>query len=172
MKIIVMDARDLDKLFKTLRDHGYTVEESTNTVMTDNSELGEWNIKKNNTSVGKIIAHYIRHYYAALRQLPANASDKQVLETLLKAKYSENKWASPVEPILLIVEDELSELLRNYRDDYPNREAETLVLDYKSRGLEVMTKVARRLLSSIEDKLEDDEGSINRKVKKDQPSDT
>ncbi len=172
MKIIVMSIRDLDKLFEKLREHGYVVEESTNTVMTDNSELGEWDIKKNNTPVGKIIAHYIRHYYAALQELPSNASDKQILETLLQAKYSRNKWASPVEPVLLIVEDEISEILRNYRDEYPSKEAEALVTEYMSRGVEVMTKVARRIIARLEEEGRDDEGSISGGVKKDQPSDT
>lgn len=166
-----MDTRDLDKLFETLRKHGYIVEESTNTVMTDNSELGEWDIKKNNTLVGKIIAHYIRHYYAVLRELPPNASDKQILETLLQAKYSENKWASPVEPVLMIVGDDMSEILKNYKDNYPNKEAEILVMEYRSKGVEVMTKVARRIISDLEEQFKDDEGSINRDMKKDQPSD-
>jgi len=172
MKIIVMDTRDLDKLFRTLKRHGYSVEESTNTVMTDNSELGEWDIKKNGIPVGKIIAHYIRHYYAALQELPPDASDKQVLETLLRAKYSGNKWASPVEPVLMIVEDEVSEILKNYKDEYPNKEAEILVMEYRSKGVEVMTRVARRLLSNLGEQLKDDEGSINGNMKKDQPSDT
>ncbi len=172
MKIIVMDTRNLDKLFETLRKHGYNVEESTNTVMTDNSELGEWDIKKGNKPVGKIIAHYIRHYYAALQELPPDAGDKQVLEVLLKAKYSKDKWASPVEPILMIVEDEVSEILKNYKDDYPSKDAEVLVMEYRTKGVEVMTKVARRIISSLEEQLKDDEGSISGDVKKDQPSDT
>ncbi len=169
MKIVVLGVRDLENFVEFLRSKGFMIEESTSMVLTDNSEVGEWEVKNSDGRViGKFMAHFIRHYYAALRELPSNASDREVLERLLKAKYFDEKWSSPVEPIVIVGDEELASVLKDYSDDYPNDRARVLVEQYFiSGGVRVMTRLARRLLESL---VGGDEGPINRDVKKDQPS--
>lgn len=169
MKIIVVGVRNLDSFIEFLRSRGFMVEESTSMVLTDNSEIGEWEVRDSSGKVvGRFMAHFIRHYYAALKELPSNASDREVLERLLKAKYFDEKWSSPVEPLVVLGDEELAGVLRDYSDDYPNDRARLLVEQYfASGGVRVMTKLARRLLENL---VGGDEGPINRDVKKDQPS--
>ncbi len=169
MKIIVLGVRDLENFVEFLKSKGFTVEESTSMVLTDNSEVSEWEVKDSDGRViGKFMAHFIRHYYAALRDLPSSASDREILERLLRAKYFDEKWSSPVEPIVIVGDDELASALKDYSDDYPNDRARVLVEQYfTSGGVRVMTRLARRLLESL---VGGDEGPINRDVKKDQPS--
>lgn len=160
MKLIVIDVKNLGKLFDYLENKGYRVEEATNMVLTDNSEIGEWVIKdKGGKTIGRILAHYIRHYYAAIRELPGNASDREILERLLRAKYIDEKWSSPVEPVVVLGEDELSGILDKYVDDYPNDKAKLLVEQYFiDGGIRVMTRLARKIIEGL---VEDTSGDTN-----------
>lgn len=175
MKIAVLGARNLYKLFTYLEGKGYRVVESTNMVLGDNSEIGEWEIRdREDRVVGRIIAHYIRQYYAAMRELPGNASDREILERLLKAKYFEEKWSSPVEPVLIIGEDKVASVLNEYQDDYPNDKARMLVEQYFiDGGVRVMTRLAKKMIENVGKQTSTtiaqggdrggDEGSISRK---------
>lgn len=174
MKLIVLSVKNLGRLFSYIEEKGYKVEEATNMVLTDNSEVGEWEIKdKDGKTIGRVLAHYIRHYYAAIRELPSTASDKEVLERLLKAKYVDEKWSSPVEPVIIIGIDELSNILDKYIDDYPNNKAKLLVEQYFiNGGIRIMTKLARKVVEDLgkdtsttsknSNSRGNDEGSISR----------
>lgn len=151
MKLVVLGVRNLGKLLSYLEEKGYKVEEATNMVLTDNSEVGEWEIKdKDGKIIGRILAHYIRHYYAAIRELPSTANDREILERLLRAKYVDGKWSSPVEPVIVIGMDELSSILDEYVDDYPNDKAKLLVEQYFiDGGIRVMTRLARKVVENL-----------------------
>ncbi len=152
MKLITMDVKDLNKLLKTLMDHGYQIERGVHAVLLDNSEVEEIYVKKSNEVKAVIVTHYITSYYKAIVE-NYDKDDKELLQALIKVKYSGDKWASPVNPVALLTEDnELINILDNYEDKYPSEEAKYYVEYYRKNhpeSNEVFSGLLARVLEKI-----------------------
>ncbi|MEM0027342.1 MAG: hypothetical protein QXT53_06945 [Ignisphaera sp.] len=119
MLISFVDAKNGLKFLEYLRNIGCTVDEEAHTVLPDSSEYGLYTCRQDGILKAVFVMHYIDHHYAALMDLKDNASDREVIEALLKAK-EKGVWMAPIEPIIYIpVDYEIIKKLSIYGDDIP-----------------------------------------------------
>ncbi|WFO75529.1 hypothetical protein J4526_01125 [Desulfurococcaceae archaeon MEX13E-LK6-19] len=131
-KLLVMNVKDLDNFIKYLKEKGYNIIEGQHAVLTDNSEIEEFHIIKNNELKGLMLAHYITPYYKTIIE-NKDKSDEEILKALIKTKHSTEKWRTPVNPIALIIEDPTIEnAIKDYKDDYPSLDARKYSEYYKA----------------------------------------
>lgn len=147
-KLVVFVAKDLDKLIKYLKSKGFNINENEHMVLTDNSEVCKYEILKENKVHGIMVVHYISQYYKVIVETK-DKSDDEVLRELLKAKYSLSKWKTPVNPVVVITNDEeLEKYLNSYRDSYPCSDAEKYSRHYREITQDRVTLFSR-ILSNI-----------------------
>jgi len=147
----MIEVKDLFKFIDYLRKHDYTVEEGAHSVLLDHSELADYKILKNNSIHGLMVAHYITQYYR-VEALNINDNDEYLRE-LLKVKHSGEKWAIPVNPVIIIdLSNELINVVSNYVDEYPVEDGEELVRNYRSRNPRYES-IPRILLAKLLDEL-------------------
>lgn len=120
MLISFINARNGLHLFEYLKKLGCVIEEEAHTVLPDSSEYGLYTCKKDNDIKAVLAMHYIDHHYAALMELRDDASDREVLEALIKAK-QKGIWIAPVEPVIYMSKDYeiVKKLSMNYSDEIP-----------------------------------------------------
>lgn len=148
-KLVVFVAKDLDRLIGYLKSKGFNINENEHMVLTDNSEVCRFEILKDNKVHGVMVAHYISQYYKVIVETK-DKSDNEVLRELLKAKYSLNKWKTPVNPIVVVTNDkELEKHLNNYRDNYPCSDAEKYSRHYREAVQDRFTLFSRILLNML-----------------------
>lgn len=134
VKLLRVNVRDLDNLINKVINSGYRIEHGAHAVLPDNSEVEEIYIFKDKEFLGIIIAHYISHYYKVIVE-SEEANDSVVLRKLLEAKYSKNKWRTPISPIAILTDnDELINIFEKYKDNYPCDDARELSSLYKKRN--------------------------------------
>ncbi|MET1159755.1 MAG: hypothetical protein ABWW65_02230 [Thermoprotei archaeon] len=151
MKIVLLEAKDLDNLVNALRSSGYEIEEGPHAVLFDQSEVLEITLRKNSTRAGILIAHYITPYYRA--ETAETDNDEEYLRELIRIKHSGEKWSIPVNPIIIIAFDkDLLSILDSYSDKYPVPDGETLVENYKKRNPN-HEEILRVLLARVLEKL-------------------
>lgn len=128
MKIIQINVRDLDSFLNKFIDSNYKVEYRIHVVLTDCSELVSIKVKKENTDVLVLIAHYITQNY--LSKTIGEHEDR--VNTNTCDKTSSVEWRIPVNPVIAIVLDNrVMNILSNYRDNYPVDNGEELVNRYR-----------------------------------------
>ena len=117
--VLFVQVKDLNKFFEFLKSKGLDIDEGMHSVLLDSSELGIWYGLKNGKKVLIVISHYINSHYAVLAALPSNASDREILEALMKVDRS-RLWRVPVEPTIIVSNSEaLGRIILEYQDDYP-----------------------------------------------------
>ncbi|MEL9940589.1 MAG: hypothetical protein QW348_05955 [Ignisphaera sp.] len=120
MLISFVDAKNGLKFLEYLRSLGCTVDEEAHTVLPDSSEYGLYACRQNGTLKAVFVMHYIDHHYAALMNLKDDASDREVIEALLKAKEN-GVWMAPTEPVIYIsVDYDIVKKLGMYVDEIPS----------------------------------------------------
>lgn len=132
MPLVIVEAKDLRRLREYLKNLGTELRVGPHAVLPDSSEIivieGGYKGKKLS-----LVAHYIDNHYAALQKVPDSADDRTIAEALIKADV-EMRWESPVEPVIISTEsEEMVQILKEYRDDYPGEEAARLVKEYRER---------------------------------------
>ncbi len=134
MKLITIAVKNLDRLLDVFKSKGYEVVLGPHSVLTDNSEIEEIRITRNGFLKAIIIAHYISQYYKVIIDTEG-CSDNEVLEALLKAKYSSQRWRVPVNPVaILVADDEVISVIDKYSDDYPCEEASRYLRIYQEKN--------------------------------------
>jgi len=133
MKIVSKKVRDLDSFTKYFMEKGFSVEQGVHSVLLDHSELATIRFKREGADAAVAVVHYISPYY---RVEMMNISDEnKYLEELLKIKHSGEKWSIPVNPVIMILIDEnLLNIVEEYRDEYPINDGEKLVKHYKDKN--------------------------------------
>ncbi len=147
MPLVIIEIKDLRKLREYMKKLGVELRDGPHAVLPDSSEViiieGNHNGKK-----VFLIAHYIDNHYAVLTKLPDNADVRTIAEALIKAD-AEERWESPVEPVIISTESkEIIPSLKEYRDDYPSKEAEKLVREYREREDALTGYLARKIFSA------------------------
>ena len=147
MPLVIIETKDLRKLREYLKKLGVELRDGPHAVLPDSSEViiieGSHNGKK-----VSLIAHYIDNHYAALAKLSDDADDRSIAEALIKAD-AEERWESPVEPVIISTEsEEIIPSLKEYRDDYPSKEVEKLVREYREREDALTNYLARKIFSA------------------------
>ena len=147
MPLVIIETKDLRKLREYLKALGIELRDGPHAVLPDSSEV----VIIEGTHKGKklsLVAHYIDNHYAALRNLPDDADDKLVAEALIRAD-AEERWESPVEPVIISTEsEELVQNLKEYRDEYPSKEVEDLVREYQGRDDALTNYLTRKIFSA------------------------
>lgn len=147
MPLVIIESKDLRRLREYLKKLGVELKDGPHAVLPDSSEV----VIIEGSHEGKkvsLVAHYIDNHYAALSKLPENADDKAVAEALIKAD-AEERWESPVEPVIISTESEkIIPSLKEYRDEYPNKEAEALVKEYQEREDALTSYLTRKIFSA------------------------
>jgi len=129
--------RDLIKFIEYVRSLGVDVVEGPHIVLTDSSEVSSWYLRLGTSNIGYIVAHYVDNHYLALHKLGDDATDREILEALIKAD-SEPKWAIPVEPVIVFltnVSDKIRafiKMLKEYKDEYPKANGDEILKEYLS----------------------------------------
>lgn len=146
MPLVIIEAKNLRRLREYLKKLGVELRDGPHAVLPDSSEV----IIIEGSHKGKrvsLVAHYIDNHYAALTRLPDSADDKSIAEALLKAD-AEERWESPVEPVIISTEsEELIPGLKEYNDDYPNEEVARLVREYRERDDALTSYLTRKIFS-------------------------
>lgn len=126
MFVFVKWVKNLNKFMEYLRSvHGLSLVEGTHAVLPDGSEVGTWCGAKDGKFVVCFASHYIDRHYDALRKLPENASDSELLRALIEA--DRDLWRAPVEPLIVVgFEDWIARAIYSYEDDAPSESAEAL----------------------------------------------
>jgi hypothetical protein len=96
-----IEVHDGIKFFEYLKSLGCQISEEVHSVLPDSSEYGLYTCIKDNDIKALFALHYIDHHYAALLELEDNASDREVVEALLRAK-DKGVWIAPVEYVLFV----------------------------------------------------------------------
>ncbi len=147
MPLVIIETKDLRRLREYLKKLGVDLKDGPHAVLPDSSEV----IIMEGSHKGKkvsLVAHYIDNHYAALTKLPTDADDKSIAEALIKAD-AEERWESPVEPVIISTEsEEIIPSLKEYRDDYPNEEVARLVREYQERDDALTTYLTRKIFST------------------------
>ncbi len=147
MPLVIIETKDLRRLREYLKKLGVDLKDGPHAVLPDSSEV----IIMEGSHKGKkvsLVAHYIDNHYAALAKLPTDADDKSIAEALIKAD-AEERWESPVEPVIISTEsEEIIPSLKEYRDDYPNEEVARLVREYQERDDALTTYLTRKIFSA------------------------
>lgn len=147
MPLVIIETKDLRKLREYLKKLGVDLKDGPHAILPDSSEV----IIIEGSHKGKrvsLVAHYIDNHYAALTRLPDNADDKSIAEALIKAD-TEERWESPVEPVIISTEsEEIIPSLKEYRDDYPDEEVAKLVREYQERDDALTTYLMRKIFSA------------------------
>lgn len=119
MIISFIDVGNLNKFLEYLRLFGIEIEEYYHMVLTDSSEFEIIICRKNSKDIAYIAVHYIDTHYAVLSSLRDNASDKEILETLLSID-RKRLWRIPVEPMIYITNSyEFIKIIMSYLDEVP-----------------------------------------------------
>ncbi len=151
MKIMLIDVKDLEKLFEWFRNHGFELEYGPHTVLLDHSELISVRIKRDGREAGFLIAHYITPYYRV--EAKDVEDEEEYLRELLRVKHGDEKWSIPVNPVILVsLRDELVKEIENYSDEYPVDDGEKLVKTYRDRN-PGYDRIPRVLLARLLDDL-------------------
>ena len=130
MKILSIEIRNLNKFLKHFENLGYEVVEGPHAILTDDSEIGVWYVRRDNDIKAEIMAHYVDTHYWALMNISSSTSDKEIIRALIMAQ-GMNLWRVPVEPIIVtIYEDALGKNIEKYSDDYESVEAIEAVRHY------------------------------------------
>ena len=133
--IIELDkVKNLDKFIHKLSESGYLVEHGPHAVLEDHSELSTLKVFKGDKVIAYIIAHYITQYYRAVVD-NSYSDDQRFLDKLIELKHSGEKWGIPVNPLYVVVfDEEIMNILRDYEDSFPVEDGENLVNEYKNRN--------------------------------------
>jgi len=135
------------KFFEYLKNIGCQISEETHTVLPDSSEYGLYICFKDGETKALFALHYIDHHYAALLDLKGDASDREVIEVLLKAK-DKGVWIAPVEHVLFVVLDPaFARIITSYVDEEQDRFSQYLEL-YK-KGESPWKGVLKDLVSAL-----------------------
>jgi hypothetical protein len=122
MLVTFIDVRNGVKFIEFLKSLGYSVSEEMHSVLPDSSEYAIYSCVKDGQLRAVFAMHYIDHHYAALVDIGENASDREVLEALLKARSEKGYWIVPVEHVLLVPLDyELLRAVESYSDEADER---------------------------------------------------
>ncbi|NPA96634.1 MAG: hypothetical protein GXO32_03430 [Crenarchaeota archaeon] len=126
MFVIVKRVRDLNKFIDFLRrECGLEIVEGSHAVLPDGSEVGTWCGARDGKFVVCFTSHYIDKHYDALRKLPPDADDVELLRVLIEA--DRDVWRAPVEPVVVIgLEDWVARPIARYDDSAPSEGAEAL----------------------------------------------
>ncbi len=130
--LLKVNVRNLYGFIRYVEDLGVSVVPGPHVVLTDSSEVGSWYLKIRDADIGYMIAHYVDNHYLALRRLGSDASDREVLEALIRADL-EPRWAVPVEPIIIYVSDKENKVIEGvlrYKDEYPSDEGKKAYEEY------------------------------------------
>ncbi len=150
--LITLNIKDLKNFLSKIEELGYTIERGTHTVLLDNSEIEEIKLLKDNKVKAIVIAHYITHYYKAVID-SSGKKDEELLKSLLKAKYSKEKWYTPVSPVAVITNDNnIIDFLEKYSDDYPYHYIRKYIEIYRKKNPNSY-KMFSGLLASVLEKL-------------------
>lgn len=151
LRIILLDVKDKNKFINTFTEAGYNVEEGPHTVLLDHSELTSYKVKKDNKLYAVLIIHYITPYYRV--ELENIRDDNEYLKKLIRIRHSNEKWEIPVNPVITVVlDDSITDLLSNYKDDYPVNDGEELVNKYRSKNPNY-AEIPRILLARVLEEL-------------------
>ena len=126
MFMFVKRVRDLNKFMDYLRNvHGLTLIEGSHAVLPDGSEVGTWCGAKDGKFVVCFASHYIDRHYDAMRRLPNDVDDSELLRALIEA--DRDLWRAPVEPVIVIgFEDWVARAVWSYEDEVPGESVEAL----------------------------------------------
>ena len=147
MPLVIIETKDLRRLREYMKKLGVDLKDGPHVILPDSSEViiieGSYKGKK-----VSLVAHYIDNHYASLTSLPKDADDKSVAEALIKAD-AEERWESPVEPVIISTEsEEIVPSLKEYRDEYPNEEVARLVKEYQEREDALTSYLMRKIFST------------------------
>ncbi len=145
---MVKEINDLNKFMDYLRrECGLEIVEGSHAVLPDGSEIGTWCGARDGKFVVCFASHYIDKHYDALRKLPPDASDTEVLRALIEA--NRDVWRVPVEPVVILgLEDFVARAITNYADSVPEDGIEAL-----KHFEENVPRDGRELLSKIVSKV-------------------
>ena len=126
MFLLVKRVGDLNKFMDYLRrECGVEIVEGSHAVLPDGSEVGTWCGARDGKFVICFTSHYIDRHYDALRKLPPNASDADLLAALIEA--NRGVWRVPVEPVVIVgLEDFVARAVTRYVDEVPSEGVEAL----------------------------------------------
>jgi len=147
LPLVIIETKDLRRLREYLRRIGVELKDGPHAVLPDSSEVViiEGSHKGKKVS---LVAHYIDNHYAALTRLPDSADDRSIAEALIQAD-AEERWESPVEPVIISTEsEEIIPSLKEYRDDYPNEEVARLVREYQERDDALTSYLTKKIFSA------------------------
>ncbi|MCC6052685.1 MAG: hypothetical protein LM569_00565 [Desulfurococcaceae archaeon] len=135
MKVIeVSCVKNLDLFIKKLSDLGLKIELGPHVVLEDHSELAVFKVLRNGELEAYIVAHYITQYYRAVLS-ESYSNDSAFARELLAIKYSGERWSIPVNHVYVITNSStLVDYVKEYRDEYPVPDGESLVDTYRSRN--------------------------------------
>ncbi len=151
MKLIAKNVKDLDRFIEYLESKGYIVDEGSHAVLLDHSEISEIYIRLKTNLKAAIVAHYLTPYYMA--ELEDVDDEDKYLEKLLEIKHSGVKWRIPVNPLIgIILDDKLLEIFSEYSDDYPTRNGEEIVKEYRSRNKDY-ARIPRVVIAHLIEKI-------------------
>lgn len=126
----------------------YSVKEGEHTILPDNSEICIWEVYRGEALIGKIIAHYIDNHYLALIRLPGTATDRDVIDALLREK--EVRWLVSVEEVLIIGHKPLHDLISSYVDTELSSEASEALVHYvRNYGGKVIDEILSRVIGGV-----------------------
>ena len=126
MFVLVKGVRDLNRFIDFLRrECGLEIVEGSHAVLPDGSEVGTWCGARDGRFVVCFTSHYIDRHYDALRKLPPDADDAEVLRALIEA--DRDVWRVPVEPVVVVgLEDWIARPITRYEDSVPIEGVEAL----------------------------------------------
>ncbi len=129
MNIVQIDVKNLGNLIKKIIDNNYSIEYKIHTNLNDQSKISVIKVKKNERDVSIIIAHYITQFYST------EYSDDNSRDSAYDLTSTNTVYFIPVNPVIVIILDNnVMDLLMNYRDDYPIDNCETLVNKYRLKN--------------------------------------
>ena len=152
MLLSFIEVRDLNRFLEYLKSGGIDVEEYAHMVLPDSSEYEIIICRKNTDDIAYIAAHYIDNHYAALAELPDNASDSEVLKALLSVNKN-HLWRVPVEPLAYVSNSyEFIRYVLRYVDDVPEEAKQYLtryINSYNSVGKIIDASMLLRLADRL-----------------------
>ncbi|RLG86720.1 MAG: hypothetical protein DRO18_04050 [Thermoprotei archaeon] len=126
----------------------FSIKEGEHAILPDNSEVCIWEVYRGEALVGKIIAHYVDNHYLALIKLPKTATDRDVIDALLRER--EVKWLVSVEDVLVIGHKPLHDLISSYVDTELSSEASEALNHYvRNYGGKVIDEILSRVVGNV-----------------------
>lgn len=127
------NVRDLDRFIGAIKSNEFDVELGPHYVLEDHSEVITLKISKGGAVVAYVVAHYITQHYKAI--LKGYSDNSTLQQELLKVSQSGEKWSIPVNPLyVILIEESLIDILKSYADEYPIKDGESVIKEYRSRN--------------------------------------